>query len=125
MKPPINFETHDGYACFRPSGDVTFYLAVAMIADAIAQGAEQGIQRLLVDTTGLLGFPHPTTAERHHMAEQWASRSSGLRLAVVARAELIDPLRFGVTVARKKGLFSNVFSSEQEAVRWLLHPDPE
>jgi hypothetical protein len=80
-----------------------------------------------VDTVNLRGFPHPTTSERYHMADQWAAvaRSRGLRVVFVARPEMIDPLRFGVMVARNKGLFCNVFSSEKEAVEWLLHPNPE
>jgi hypothetical protein len=127
MNPTIHFEHGDGYACFRAAGDVTFNLAVAMIADAIGQAADQGIERLLVDTTNLRGFPHPTTSERYYMADQWASavRSRGLRVTFVARQEMIDPLRFGVMVARQKGLFCNVFASEKEAIAWLLHPDPE
>src|SRR5688500_12347673 len=114
MNPPIDFEICDGYACFRPSGQVTFNEAVAVIARAISEAADQGIQRLLVDTINLRGFPHPTTSERQFMAEQWASRSRGLILAVVARPNLIDPLRFGVMVARHKGLLADVFTSEPE-----------
>lgn len=125
MNPPIDFELCDGYACFRPSGQVTFNEAVAVIAEAISQAVGQDIKRLLVNTTELRGFPHPTTSERYFMAERWAAVSSGLRLAVVARPEIIDPPRFGVTVARNRGLFTNVFTSEAEAIEWLVHPNPE
>ena len=125
MPSPIDFEILDGYACFRPAGQMTFYEAVAVISDAIAQACDKGIKRLLVDTVKLSGFPHPTTTERYYMAEQWASNSRGLRLSVIARAELIDPFRFGIMVARNRGLFANVFPSETEAVEWLVHPNPE
>lgn len=125
MNPPIDFEHCDGYSCFRASGQVTFNEAVAIVARAISEAADQGIQRLLVDTINLWGFPHPTTSERQFMAEQWASRSRGLRLAVVARPDLIDPLHFGVMVARHKGLWTNVFTSEPDAIEWLMHPDPD
>jgi hypothetical protein len=125
MNPPVTFEIHDDYACFRPSGEVTFNLAVALIANAIGKAGGNGIQRLLVDTRELRGFPHPTTGERQYMAEQWASRAGGLRVSIVARLEMIDPLRFGVMVARNNGLFVNVFASEPEAVDWLLHGDPD
>jgi hypothetical protein len=82
------------------------------------------VKRLLVDTTNLRGFPYPSTAERYFMGDQWASKSRGLRLSVVARAELIDPEHFGVMVARNRGLLANVFSSEPEAIEWLLQPQP-
>jgi hypothetical protein len=58
------------------------------------------------------------------MATEWASIARGLRLAVVARAELIDPERFGITVARNRGLSANVFTSEAEAIDWLLDRQP-
>ena len=40
---------------------------------------------------------------------------AAVKVAMVVRPELIDPERFGVTVARNRGLFSNAFSSESEA----------
>lgn len=125
MNPPIDFEDCEGYACFRPTGQVTFNEAVAIIANAISQASDKDMQRLLVVTTSLRGFPYPTTSERYFMAEQWASRARGLRLSVVARAEVIDPLRFGIMVARKLGLMADVFDSEKEAVEWLLNPKVE
>jgi hypothetical protein len=42
-----------------------------------------------------------------------------LRLAVVARPEMIDPHQFGVTVAANRGLVSNIFTAEAEAIAWL------
>ena len=125
MNPRIQFELCDGYACFRAAGEVTFNEAVGIVGNAISDAAGRDIQRLLVDTTNLRGFPHPTTSERFFMAEQWASRARGLRLSVVARPELIDPLRFGVMVARNRGLFAQVFDSESDAIAWLLHPNPD
>jgi hypothetical protein len=32
---------------------------------------------------------------------------------------MIDPAKFGVTVAANRGLVSNVFTTEAEAVAWL------
>jgi hypothetical protein len=32
---------------------------------------------------------------------------------------LIDPARFGVTLARNRGLMLDVFTSEAEALAWL------
>jgi hypothetical protein len=121
----MDFEMCEDYACFRPSGELSFHGAVGVIAEAISEAASQGIKRLLVDAVNLRGFPHPTTAERFFMSETWASKSRGLRLAVVSRPDLIDPMRFGVMVARNRGLFANVFSSEAEAIEWLVNPHAE
>jgi hypothetical protein len=38
---------------------------------------------------------------------------------MVARAELIDPQKFGVTVSANRGLVSNIFTTEGEALAWL------
>jgi hypothetical protein len=38
---------------------------------------------------------------------------------MVARAEMIDPEKFGVTVAAMRGLASNIFATEAEARAWL------
>jgi hypothetical protein len=38
---------------------------------------------------------------------------------MVARAEMIDPEKFGVTVAANRGLVSNIFTTELEARAWL------
>ena len=75
---------------------------------------------LLVDTTTLTGFPAPDTLQRFLAAVGWAEEAGGrLRLAMVARAEMIDPCKFGVTVAANRGLVSNIFTTEAEARAWL------
>jgi hypothetical protein len=38
---------------------------------------------------------------------------------MVARPEMIDPEKFGVTVGRNNGLVCDVFPSEPEAEAWL------
>jgi len=40
-------------------------------------------------------------------------------MAMVIRAEYIDPEKFGVTVARNSGLNTDVFAQEPEALAWL------
>src|SRR3954447_13614349 len=120
MKAPSDFEYSKGYACFRPIGRVSFKEAVRVISQAIKQASALGIKRLLVDTMGLTGFRTPSTFERYFMAEEWAGSSRALQLAVVARPEHIDPFRFGVTVARNRGLLADVFTHEPAAIEWML-----
>ena len=75
---------------------------------------------MLVVTTGLIGFPPPTLMERFDFAVQWAGAAeAGICVAVVARPEMIDPHKFGVTVARNRGLIADVFTSEADALAWL------
>ena len=122
--PPRAFRFFEGYAIYRPAGQLSFDEAVATISEGLRYAASRQIERLLVDSTKLTGFPAPSVWQRFWMAEEWAAVQARLRLAVVARPDLIDPSRFGVTVALNRGLVANVFSSEAEAIRWLLNDKP-
>jgi hypothetical protein len=65
---------------------------------------------LLINTTALTGFPSPDTFQRFLASVEWADEASGdVCLAMVARAEMIDPEKFGVTVAANRGLVSNFY----------------
>ena len=74
----------------------------------------------MVDTTALTGFRSPGTFQRFLAAVAWSDEAKGgVRLAMVARAEMIHPQKFGVTVAAGRGLVSNIFTTEVEARAWL------
>jgi hypothetical protein len=105
---------------YRPVGSVSFDEAVALVSAAIAATRRNQGQDILVDTTALTGFPSPNTIQRFFAAVEWAAEASGcLHLAMVARAEMIDPEKFGVTVAANRGLVSNIFTTEALARAWL------
>jgi DNA-binding response OmpR family regulator len=118
---PDHFVFQEGqHAVFRPSGDVTFDQVVELVRAAIAAARRHHVRDLLVDTTGLTGFPSPDTFERFLAAVEWADEAKGgVRLAMVAAAEMIDPHKFGVIVARNRGLVSNVFTTEHDARAWI------
>lgn len=44
---------------------------------------------------------------------------SGIRLAYVGKVPVIDPSRFGETVAGNRGVDVKVFDSVDDALRWL------
>jgi hypothetical protein len=105
---------------YRPVGCVSFDEAVAWVRTAIATACSNRAVDLLVDTTALTGFPSPNTFQRFLAAVEWAEEAVGrVRLAMVALAEMIDPAKFGVTVALNRGLVSNIFPTETEARAWL------
>ena len=120
MEAPVGFMMEESHAIYRPVGSVTFDEAVARVRAAIAVACSTQANDLLVDTTALTGFPSPDTFERFLAAVAWAQEAKGrLRLAMVAREENIDPQKFGTTVARNRGLVSNIFCTEAEARAWL------
>ena len=79
-----------------------------------------GLTDLLVNTSGLTGFPPPSIFARHALAVKWAEAAgSGLHVAMVARAEVIDPQKIGVLMAQNRGVSGDVFTTEVAAIAWL------
>ena len=111
----------NSYAIFRPSCEVSFREGVALVSEALRHCVKCKISSIIINTTGLTGFKPPDTMDRYSMGEEWAMAGAGsVIVAVVARPELIDPQRFGLIVARNRGQSAEVFTSEEEAVAWLL-----
>jgi hypothetical protein len=116
-----HFHITEDCAFFRPVGQASFQQAVHLVTTAITFARERRVRRLLVSTLQLTGIAVPTVTDRYYMAQEWADAAMGtVKLALVTRPELIDPEKFGMTVAYNMGLRANVFSSEEEALIWLL-----
>lgn len=121
MSELANFEIVGDHAEYRPIGQVSLDQMVQLVTSAIAFAQEQHIEKLLVVTCELTGFKSPSLVDRYDIIQAWA-KASGLvvRVALVAPPEMIDPQRFGVTVAANRGFIANIFASEDEALAWLL-----
>lgn len=123
---PDHFEIGDGHAIHRPEGSVSFHEAGELLSQAVVYCRENEIRRLLIDTTRLTGFGSVGTADRFAIGETLARAAmAAVKVAMVVRPELLDPELFGITVARNRGLFSNAFTSESEALKWLLDANAE
>jgi hypothetical protein len=121
MDTPEQFETAEGYACYGPVGVISLQKAVNLVSLAITYARERQIKKLFIDTRGLTGFDPPTTLELFTLGGQFARAARGaVKVAFVARPELIDPPKFGLTVARNRGMIGEVFTTEAEALAWLL-----
>ena len=105
---------------YRPAARVSFEQAVEMVAAAMRHARALELTDLLVNTKGLVGFGQPSIFARHSLAVEWA-RSAGatLRVAMVARPEVIDPQKIGVLMAQNRGVAGDVFTNEAEALAWL------
>jgi hypothetical protein len=107
-------------AVYRPRGSVSFDEAVSLVRDAIQIACDNGVSSFLCNIVELTGFKSPDTFQRYFAAVEFAASAAGfVRMAMVARPEIIDPHKFGVTVAGNRGLVSNIFTSEDEAIAWL------
>ncbi len=121
MDEPRYFKLAEGYAVLRPTGTLTLAEVVEMVTDAISCARAEGARRLLVVLTEVSGMTPPQLTRRYEFIREWARASGGLvRVAIVTTAEMIDPERFGVTVAANAGMTGNVFVDEKAALEWLL-----
>lgn len=121
MDVPKYFQQLEDYAIFRPTGVLKLAQMMEMVTAAISYARDTGERRLLVVLTEVTGYPSPKLTARYRMVRDWARASEGkVRMALVSRVEMIDPNRFGVTVATNAGMEANVFVDEKEALEWLV-----
>src|SRR5262245_53507757 len=114
------FELIGSRAFYRPVQVVSFEQAIDMVADAMRTAREVGASDLLVNTIGLTGFSPPSVFARYSMATKWAQTAgASLRVALVARPELIDRQKIGVLMLQNRGGSGDVFINEAEALDWL------
>lgn len=120
MTAPESFEQVGSRGFYRPVAIVTFEQAIDMVAQGMRHARERGLTDLLVNTHGLTGFPTPSTFARYSLAVKWAESAGGaLRVALVTRAEIIDPQKIGVLMAQNRGVNGDVFTNETDALAWL------
>ena len=116
-----HFQLKPDYGYYCPVKTVSLQEAIDLVSSAIAFCADQQIRKLLVNAAGLTGFEPPAVSDRFFLASQFARAAKGrVSVALVVRPELIHPEKFGVVVARNRGLMADVFASEAEAETWLL-----
>jgi hypothetical protein len=116
---------HDGICTFRPQGRYSIVAAVDLITGAIAYCRDRGVNKLLIDVTGLTDLPVPTLVDRFLMVEEWAQAAHGtVVVALVLHPEYIHPRKFGVTVASHFGLICDVHITEEAALQWLAASAP-
>ncbi len=118
---PEHLAVIEGICQFRPRGECSLVEAVDLINSAIAYCRDQRVAKLLVNGTGLVGVPVPSLIDRFLMVEEWAQKAKGMVVVVlVIQAEYIHPEKFGVKVAADFGLMADVYTSETDALEWLL-----
>ena len=93
--------------------------AVELVRSVLELAVERGHTALLLDARAFQGVS-PDMAARHEYVRGWAEVAAGrLHAAMLLEPRYIDPERFGIVVARNFGLDADVFTDEEDAVRWL------
>lgn len=115
-----SFEQVGTRGFYRPVGEVSFEQAVDMVAQAMRHARSLGLVDLLANTIHLTGYAPPSVFARYAMASKWAENTgSTLRVALVARAEVVDPQKIGVLMMQNRGGNGDVFTNEADALTWL------
>lgn len=104
----------------RPAGALTIEKTRGLISSAVEEAKRLGLGKLLVLAADI-DLPHlPTTLDRYNAIVEWARAGGGaVRIAIVTRAEIMDPGRFDVRLASVLGSQLHVSTSESDAVAWL------
>jgi hypothetical protein len=92
-----------------------------LISRAVVLCRKQKIGKLLIVSTGVTGFHPPEISERYNFVERIASDAASLvKIAHVASPEWVRSGKFGVMVAKNRGLDAENFHTESAALEWLL-----
>lgn len=120
MTAPAGFEVIGLRGYYRPQGKVTLVEAIELLSSAVAHARSLGLRELLLNGLALTGYQQPTILDRYQFISTLADIAAGaMRIAIVLPETALDPQRFGTLVATNRGLDSNVFTSEEDAVAWL------
>lgn len=120
MQPPKFFSVIENYALFQPVGELTKEQAIGSVDEAVLYCRENGIGGLVADITRATGLPKPSVAEVFLFITKWAATAQGeVAVAMVAPPQMITTDKIGIIVAMNRGMQSEIFNSEAEAVKWI------
>jgi hypothetical protein len=118
------FQDSGSFSCYRPVADISIQEGIGLVLEAMRCARERGISTLLIDVTQLTGFEPPDFWQRVRLSVGCAEEAqSRVIVAIVAAAEMIDPEKIGVHIARNRGALIDVFTNEQDAREWLANPN--
>jgi hypothetical protein len=121
VKKLEHFEQKTEHAVFCPVGQASFDEMADLISRAVLRCRQKKIEKLLIDSTGVSGLQPPGMAERYNFVERIASNAkSSVKIAHVASPEWVRSGKFGVMVAKNRGLDVKLFHSATTALEWLL-----
>jgi len=127
----LELEPREGHVYARLSGNYSLPEAKVLSLQCLEACAQYHRSKLLLDVRSLQGSNSLT--QIYEYVEFLAAeaikvqRQAGvaLRLAFVGRPPLLDPERFGITVARNRGLAAMSTGDIDEAYRWLGVAPPD
>jgi hypothetical protein len=115
----IDIELEGRLLLVTASGSLAFDAALRLLKQVCDTAAEKRVNSILVN--GLAVYGELSTLERYSLGVEVAAyfqqRQLNARLAFVGKPPAMDG--FGVRVGQNRGLTTEMFSSQQEALTWL------
>jgi len=115
----IDIELREGLLLVTASGTFAFDAALLLLKQVCDTAKEKEVSKILVNALAVDG--ELATVDRYRLGTEIAAylkqRQMSPRLAFVGKPPAVDG--FGVRVAQNRGITTEVFSSQQEALRWL------
>jgi len=115
----IDIELREGLLLVTASGTFAFDAALLLLKQVCDTAKEKEVSKILVNALAVDG--ELATVDRYRLGTEVTAylkqRQMSPRLAFVGKPPAVDG--FGVRVAQNRGITTEVFSSQQEALRWL------
>lgn len=113
----------DGYARCALEGPRSTAEASRQIVAAVASARKQAARRLLVDLRAMAITREPSIAERYELGSEVLRVGAGMRrIAFLLHPERLTLYEFTFLVASSRGLPTEAFATEQQALAWLFSP---
>jgi hypothetical protein len=127
MSMILKIALESGFLRVSATGSFSLVEAKRTFIEMLEAVAQNKVEKVLFDGRGLAGKPE--TMERFFYGDEFVARtvwyfaelgvSRATKYAYVLRAPVIDPGRFGETVARNRGMDVMAFDNPEEALEWL------
>jgi len=115
----IDIELRDGLLVATARGNLTFDETLRLFKQVFDTAKQNQVSKILVNGLSVEG--ELSTLERYNLGIELMAylkqHQLNPRLAVVGKPPAVDG--FGVRVGQNRGLTTEVFSSQQEALHWL------
>ena len=115
----IHIESQEGLLLVTASGSLAFDVALRLLKQVFDTATEKQVNKILVN--GLAVDGKLSTLERYSLGVEIAAylkqRQMNQKVAIVGKPPSVDG--FGVRVGQNRGVITEFFSSQQEALNWL------
>ena len=122
MSIELTIQQMPHYLLVKCNGEFEPFDFLVACKEALSTASEKKIAAILIDGRDLTG-KRITLMDRFNIGETFAMLQNNLTfvplVAMVGNEPIVDPKRFGETVAVNRGASVKIFTDFEEATRWL------